>query len=135
MIEIKTVTVRLGERDYEIREASFVVSKPWKKRLIDEIKPLFEKLSGAPDITFDKPSDLFQLLPLAESIFIEGIETIFDLLVGYSPTLAADKEYIADNASDRQIVAAFREVVYLADPFGVVNSLNRRLGRGLTNTS
>jgi len=134
MIEIKTVKVLLGETEYEIREAGFIVAKPWKKRLLEEIKPLFEKLGGAPDITFDKPSDLFQLLPLAESIFIEGIETIFELLIEYSPALKADAETIAATATDRQIVAAFREVVYLADPFGVVNQLNRQLGRGLTGT-
>lgn len=130
MIEIRTVTARLGEKDYEIREAGFMVSKPWKKRLINEIKPLFEKLSGAPNMTFEKPEDLFKLFPLAESIFIEGIETIFDLLIAYSPALAADADYIAQNATDRQIVAAFREVVTLADPFGVIAGLNRQIGRG-----
>lgn len=134
MIEIRTVTARLGERDYEVKEASFIVSKPWKQRLVEEIKPLFEKLSGAPNMSFEKPEDLFKLFPLAESIFIEGVETIFNLLIEYSPTLAADKEYIANNATDRQIVAAFREVVVLADPFGVVSQLNRQIGRGTIGT-
>lgn len=134
MIEIRTVRVLLGETEYEIREAGFVVSKPWKQRLINEIKPLFEKLSGAPDIVFEKPSDLFQLLPIAESIFIEGIETIFELLLEYAPGLKADREKIAATATDRQIVAAFREVVTLADPFGVAAQLNQRFGRGMTGT-
>lgn len=134
MIEIKTVTVRLGENDYEVREASFAISKPWKQRLMTEIKPLFEKLSGAPNMSFEKPEDLFKLFPLAESIFIEGIESIYDLLIAYSPALTADAEYIANNATDRQIVAAFREVVLLADPFGVVAGLNRQIGRGTIGT-
>lgn len=134
MIEIKSTTVRLGEKDYEIREAGFIVSKPWKKRLIDEIKPLFEVLNGAGEIEFNSPADLVKLLPLAENVFVEGIETIFELLMAYAPAVASDREYIAQHATDRQIVAAFREVVYLADPFGVVTQLNRQLGRGLTGT-
>lgn len=134
MIEVREISVRLGDRDYTIREAGFVIAKPWKKRLIDEIKPLFDRLSNAPDMTFEKPSDLFQLVPLMELVFIEGIETIFDLLLDYAPALKAEREYIADNATDRQIFAAFREVVLLADPFGLVQQLNRRFGREPTGT-
>jgi hypothetical protein len=135
MIDIRVVTVKLGEKEFEVKEASFAISKPWKQRLMTEIKPLFEKLSGAPNMTFDKPADLFNLIPLAESIFIEGVSTIFDLLIGYSPVLGAEADYIANNASDRQIVAAFREVVTLADPFGVIGQLNRQIGRGIAGTS
>lgn len=134
MIDVKTVSVRLGDKDFEIREASFLVSKPWKTRLMKEIQPLFEKLSSAPNMTFEKPEDLFKLFPLAESIFIQGIEAIYELLIAYSPVLAEEKDYIAENATDRQIVAAFREVVTLADPFGVVAGLNRQIGRGTIGT-
>lgn len=85
-------------------------------------------------MTFEKPEDLFKLFPLAESIFIQGIEAIYELLIAYSPVLAEEKDYIAENATDRQIVAAFREVVTLADPFGVVAGLNRQIGRGTIGT-
>lgn len=132
MVDIKRTTVRLGERDYEIQEAGFRRAKPWKQRLLAEIKPLFERLGGAGEIQFEKPADLFQLLPLAEDLFVGGVDTVCDLLIAYSPVLEADREYIETDASDRQILAAFQEVVILADPFGVVMQLNRRLGRTTT---
>ena len=135
MIEIKTITLRLGEKDYEVKEAGFIVSKPWKKKLLEEIKPLFEMLTGGLDIEFSTPADLFKLLPLAETILVDGVEKILDAIIGYSVVLQADHEYIINNATDRQIVAAFREVVLLADPFGVVNQLNKQIGRGLSGIS
>lgn len=129
MIEIRKITGKLGEKEYEITEAGFVISRPWKKRLMEEIKPLFGQISDAPNIEFETPADLFKLFPLVESILIDGVATIFELLIAYSPVLQADQEYIANHATERQIVALFREVVLLADPFGVIAKLSSELGR------
>jgi len=134
MIDIRTVSGRLGERDYEIREAGFSASKVWKKRLMAEVKPLFNTFSDAPNMTFETPADLMNLFPLVESIFVDGIETIFDLLLEYAPALKADQEYIETNATDHQIVSLFREVVLLTDPFGIVAQLSPKIGPPATST-
>lgn len=134
MIEIESVVVKLGGNEYTIQQAGFTRSKPWKKRLLEEIKPLFDQIGGVSDIQFNTPGDLVKLLPIAESLFLEGIETILDLLVAYSAELEADREYIETYATDKQIFAAFQEVVKLADFFGVVNQLNRRIGRETIGT-
>lgn len=134
MVEIESTTVRLGERDFEIQTASFIRSKPWKKRLLEDIKPLFERLSGAGEIQFNSAADLFQLVPLVEDLFVDGLETVFELLIAYSPALEAERDYIEAHATDKQILNAFQEAVKLADPFGMVNQLNRKIGRGLTGT-
>lgn len=128
MVEIDSVTVKLGEKEYTITQAGFLKSKPWKKRLFEEIKPLFERLNGAGDLKFESAADLKQLLPLAEDLFVTGIETVYALLIAYSPILEADREYIEAHATDKQILAGFQEVIRLSDPFGVVNQLNRRIG-------
>lgn len=134
MVEIESTTVRLGEKDYTIQTAGFVRSRPWKKRLLEEIKPLFERLNGAGDLQFNTAADLFQLFPLVEDLFIEGLDTVFELLIAYSPVLEDDRAYIEAHATDKQILAAFQGVVILADPFGVVAQMNRKIGRGLIGT-
>jgi hypothetical protein len=134
MVEIESTTFRLGERDYTVKQAGFLRSKPWKKRLFDEIKPLFERLSGASEIQFESAADLFQLLPLAEDLFVDGIETIYSLLIAYSADLEADQEYIEAHATDKQILAGFQEVVKLSDPFGVVSMMSRRIGLKTSGT-
>lgn len=134
MIEIESVIVKLGENEYTIQQAGFIRSKPWKKRLIDDIKPLFEQINGIGEIQFNTPSDLLKLLPVAESLFLDGIETILELLIAYSPQLEAERAYIEAHATDKQIFAAFQEVLRLADFFGVTGQLSRRLGRAQTGT-
>jgi len=129
MVEIQTVTVQLGDREYLIQQAGFLRSKPWKKRLLEEMKPLFAEIGEAQAMEFSSPADLLGLLPLAEKLFIEALDLIFDLLISYSPVLQDERDYIEQSATDAQIFAAFQEVVKLADFFGLTQQLNRQLGR------
>lgn len=128
-VDIGTTEVRLGERDYTIREAGALRAKPWKQRLLDEIAPLLERMNGASELKFDSPADLFALLPLAKDLLVDSAITLLELLFAYSPELEADREYIEAHATDRQILAAFQEVVKLADFLGLTSQLTRRLGR------
>jgi hypothetical protein len=135
MSQIESATLVLGEREFVVQTAGFMRSKPWKKRLFEEIKPLFEKVSDAPNMEFNNAADLLKLLPLAEELFTDGLDLVFDMLISYSPVLEDDREYIGCHATDKQILAAFQGVVVLADPFGVVATLTRQLGRTAIGTS
>lgn len=135
MVEIESVVLKLGEREYTVKQAAYLRSKPWKKRLFDEIQPLFARMGGAAETDFRTMADLMQLLPLAQDLFLDGIDTIYCLLLAYSPDLEADREYIEANASDKQILVGFQEVVKLSDPFGVVAMMTRRNGLYTNGTS
>jgi len=135
MIEIETIEVRLGERTYAIQQLGHLRAKPWKKRLLAEVQPIFDQVTSASDQEINTPADLLGLLPLAERLFIDALDMVFELLIAYSPTLEADCEYIESCATDTQILAAFQEAVKLSDPFGVVAQLNRQLGRRTNGTS
>jgi hypothetical protein len=135
MIEIQTITIRLGEKDYVIREAPHVRATTWRRRIMEEIKPLFEQVSGVTGIQFQSPADLLQLLPVAERLFVDGLDQVFDLLIAYSPELEADRATIEANASDRQIFAAFQEVLRLADFFGLIPQLQRAGLEAIRGTS
>lgn len=134
MVEIETATLRLGERDFTIQTASFLRSRVWKKRLIEEIKPLFEQISNVKDMQFNSPADLLGLMPVAENLLIDGIDKVFELLIAYSPELEAARGYIEAHSTDKQILAAFQEALKLADPFGMISQLNRRIGLKPTGT-
>ena len=134
MVEIDSVIVKLGAKEYTITQAGFLKSKPWKKRLLEEVKPMFEDVNGAGDIEISSPADLVKLLPMAEKLFVESTETLLDLLVAYAPTVEADREYIEAHATDKQILAAFQEVVKLADFLGLTGLLTRRIGLKVSGT-
>lgn len=135
MIEIQTATVLLGEKEYIVREASHVRAAPWTRRLMSEVRPLFEQVKEAQGIEFSTPADLLQLWPLVEHLFTGALDKLYEMLIAYSPELEADQQYIADHATNRQILAAFQEVVRLADPFDLVPTLTKQIGRAAIGTS
>lgn len=51
-------------------------------------------------------------------LLIGIVDVLFDLIADYSPAFAAVRERVEDVATDREIVAAFVEVLKLAYPFG-----------------
>lgn len=134
MIDVQKITIRLGEKDYTIREAPYGQATTWRRRLMEEVKPIFEQIGGVADIQFDTPADLLRLLPVAERLFVEGIDQIFDLLIAYSPDLEADRATIEGSATDRQIFTAFTEVLQLADFFGLIPQIRRAGLAGLNGT-
>ena len=128
MIEIQTITIRLGEKDYTVREAGHLRAGPWNKRLLAEVKPIFEQVGQAYQSQFDTFADVLKMWPLFQQVFTDSLETVFDMLVSYSPELEADKEYIEANATERQILGGFQEVIRLADPFGIAPMLLKQAG-------
>lgn len=133
-VEIETLEVQLGEKEYTIKTAGFKISRPWKKRLLTEVKPIMEQVSGLRDFKFETPADLLQLFVVAEDVFCDSFDTLFDMLCDYSADLAADREYLEAHATDKQIWSAFQGVVVLADPFGVVRLMMRQFGLVMSGT-
>ncbi len=125
MVRIETVTVQLGEREYTFSEQPRPRVKPWRARLFAEVKPLFGQLEGATSLSFDQPGDLLKVLPLLETVLLDGLDTVVELAVTFAPELEADREYIEQHATEKQILAAFQEAVKLADPFGMANQIGR----------
>lgn len=134
MVEIESATVRLGERDYTINEAPRLRAKTWREQFMAEMRPLLAQVGSVENIAIDHPEDLLRLLPVFETVFIAASDRIGEMLFAYSAELEADREYIEAHATDRQIIAAFGEVVKLADPFGVVGQIQRQIGRELVGT-
>jgi hypothetical protein len=134
MVEIESTVVKLGEKEYTIQQAGFLRSRPWKKRLLEEVKPLFEGVSGAGDIEINSASDILKLLPMAQSLFVDSPEVLLSLLFDYAPELKEDKDTIEMFATDKQILAAFQEAVKLADFLGLTSLLTRRFGLNTIGT-
>lgn len=134
MVEIETITIQLGEREYTISEAPRVRSRPWKERFMMEINPLFARISDAKDREINGPEDILALFPVFESLFTSSFDEIFELLITYAPELEADREYIENHATDKQIFAGFLGVTRLADPFGMVDILRLMIGRRIFRT-
>lgn len=131
--EARSVTVRLGNCAYVVTEAGYLRSRQWRVRFAEEVKPIFEQIARASEMTFDSPADLLKLAPLLDVALIDGIDKIFELLLAYSDELGASRSDIEKHATDRQILDAFREVASLALPFDL-GAMLRKFGPQATGT-
>jgi hypothetical protein len=134
-MEVRTVTVQLGDTEYTITEAPYKRASKWRRKLVEQVKPLFEQVAGASEMEFSTAADLLGLWPLVQALMVDGVDMIYALLIEYSDVLGDARENIENTATEAQIVAAFMEVVRLADPFGLTSQLSRNLGLRMMRTS
>ena len=111
------ITVELGDKAFEIEALSIRSSKVWRQTFAERLQPLFDVLPTLPDIDISKPEELVKLVPLIQNLLTTYLDDAIDLLFEYSPILQKDREWIDDNASDKQAVAAFLGVLKLTNPF------------------
>lgn len=72
---------------------------------------------------------LISLLARANNLVSGVLDEALELVVSYSPSLTADRDYILTEVYDSQIVDALVEVLQLAYPFGsLINQLGK-MGR------
>jgi hypothetical protein len=128
---LKTVSFWLGgaaddePREYVIGPAPHFRAKEWRKWLVTEVKPVLNEAFGAFTVEFEKSEDLAKLLPLVDSLLNSVPELVYEAVVTFHPSLEKEKVWIGENASDEQIVAAFSEILRVADPFGLTRRLER----------
>ena len=119
-MKLETRTVTLGEKEYTIPEAGHRRAKGWKTAFIEQLyEPLQAQLVEMNQVVQMKSidvADLPSLSPFVTSLLTDTIDTVLELVITYSKDLEEDRDTIEETASDRQIIAAFWEVLKLANP-------------------
>lgn len=127
------ITVTLGERQYVIDKLPIRQSKLWRQSLAEPFGEISQTLESASIVEVDQFGDIASLVRRASGVLLGSVDKMLDLLFAYSATLAADREYIEENAYDDEALAAFVEVLKLAYPLEQLMSAIR--GRTVSKTS
>lgn len=130
---MKSETIILGGRTYQITERPTRANKAWRDQLTAVLEPvagIVEQVTGGalslPESVEEmraKPqllTDLGGVVKRLTGLLLEGLDNVLDLTLDYSPALKADREWIEGNAYDSEILAAFTAVLGLAYPLGGV---------------
>jgi hypothetical protein len=122
---MRTATVMLAGRAYEVRALPIRQSKAWREKLAVPFGALTAILENAGTIELTSGGDIAALVRTLSGTLIGSIDLLLDLLFAYSPELKADRERIENEAFDDEALRAFTEVLKLAYPFGELLSLVR----------
>jgi hypothetical protein len=136
---VKSTKVNLAGREYTIESLKFRAERAWRKKYDVPIASLIGAISNVKELSskqFDKPTDLLKevgtvLLTHANDLMkalLDSPDIIFEAVCDYSPALAADKDFIEENAYQDEIATVFIEVLKIAYPFGSLLGIAQSLG-------
>jgi hypothetical protein len=128
----KTSKVTLGGREYILTEKVMGVSQKWREKLRQSsVMRIFESLDGAMEQLVSAVNGMdegkgnlniiagINIATIAPAIvrgLTNSIDDVIDLLFDYAPEVGDDREWLAENAYNDELVMAFIEVLKLNFP-------------------
>jgi hypothetical protein len=128
---MKTITVTLGGNSYEIAQLPAGASRQWRQKFGAPLEQLIgavqasagalkSAISGSASIDAGELIGVLgqSLLSGVGSALLGSMDTAWEMLYAYSPTLKANQSEIEAAAFDDEGMRALVEVLKLAFPFG-----------------
>ena len=113
---MKSIVITLGDREYEIKELTTRKNAAWRVQLQEPFGNLVQMLQDAPTTELNNLRDVGSLVQSMSGLLLGSIDTVIGMVFAYSPVLAADRDYIENEAFDSQLLEAFTGVLGLAYP-------------------
>jgi len=113
----ENITVALGDREFKVEALSIRESKGWRHKFSERLQPLLDILPTLPDVDITKPEELVKLTPVVQGLLTDYLDEAIEVLFEYSPVLNEEREWIEDNATEKEAIAALMGVLKLANPF------------------
>ena len=120
---MRTVTVMLGGKPYEVRALSIRAAREWREKFQQPFQTIADALSGMESIELTSGKSVSTLINVLQETLLRSPDTILSMLYAYSPEILADKARIESEAFDDEVVVAMIGVLKLAYPFGSLLNL------------
>jgi hypothetical protein len=114
---MRTETITLGEKEYTLTELPLRKARAFREGIKAQFGALVGLLESAPDTDITNTAQMAGLLRVLSDTLLGSVDTLLDLLYQFSPTVAADKESIEENAVGSEVVDAFIAAMGLSFPF------------------
>lgn len=117
----RTLTLTLAEREFQIPQASLKQARAWRAQVrtaLDEVMTL------APNLTVDLSTigDLVTLADTLVPILVTAPDTLFRLVLAYTPILEAQRDLFEEHAYDDEVAAALMVMVKAAFPLDALTA-------------
>jgi len=110
-------TVELGDKQYELAEMPLRRAEEFRKELKTHFGQFTDLFDRAPNTNVEDTGGVASIMRLISDTLFSSVETVTKMLFDYYPQLAADKEFIEENAVSSEVVDAFLAVLGLSFPF------------------
>lgn len=121
----------IGTQNYDIRPLARRDARLWREKVQQTVSPLVDQVSSVISLDLQASGDLALLLTIVKQELprlLSFPDVIWDLMLSYSPDLAADADELDATATDEQVMQAFIVALKQAYPLGGLMSLLGRAG-------
>lgn len=132
---MKTIKVKLGGVEYEIKPLPMRPAREWRKKLEGTFDDVFTLLGGASDLKIETAADLGQIVMRVKGLLLGAVDRVVDLVFTFSPELSARRQEIEEVATDEEAVEALLAIIGLAYPFSLIAEKFQSLTSGPANTA
>lgn len=122
---MKEVEVTLAGKKYQVRALPIKQARLWRAQFQAPFEGLVGALQNVGELELTNGAGLATLVSVVSGTLLGSMDLVLEMVFGYAPSLAADRERIEAEAYDEEALAAFIEVLKLAYPFGGVMRLFR----------
>lgn len=129
-----SATVVLGGEEFTIYAAPMRLARRWRATFNEPLQTIIGVMQNAGDIELNNMQDAAGLLQQVGGLLLNSVDLLVESLFAYSPELQEQKDWILDNATDEEALAAVWGVVKLAYPFGGLIA-NLQNGQRMIGTS
>lgn len=120
---MKTVTVRIADRDYEITALTIKPTKAWQLKAQTPVNNLFGAVETLQGVELNDVGQLVGLAREVATVVMGMTDIVLDLVCDYAPNIAADRAYIEDNGYNEEVMSAFLEVLKMVYPLAALTKL------------
>lgn len=124
--KFREATVVFADRKFTVHALNIRASREWRKMFGKHLRLILGMLKNADSLELvnnDGDLNAGTIVGLVRELGIlalDSIDLFAESLFDYSPALAAERDWIEENAEDSELLEALFEIIKLAYPFGFV---------------
>lgn len=113
---MNTFSVTFGGRSFDVRPLNIKQAKAWRAKFAAPFEQITQALAGAGKIQLDDGQQIAGLIQSISGTLIQSTDIVADMFFAYAD-LPAARDWIEENGTDQEMIAAFVEVLKAAYPF------------------
>lgn len=111
-------TITFADKSYPIHALSMRQAKAWREKFAEPLIGIITQSTNL--LSADLTTDAANIIGTLGKALTGAVDRIADAIFAYDVAIAADREWILDNATDEEAISAIITILGVVYPFGSI---------------
>lgn len=113
---MREIKLSLGGEEITVRELGVMPNKAWRDQLEQPLLDMAKLLELGDKIEINTVEDISATFAQLKVLLLNNLDLVPDLVIAYSPLLTAKRDWLLNNATEEEFLAAFVAIMGVAYP-------------------